>query len=76
MTSLVIINNSLSYGENKESPYSRHWPKLKWLVVPELLRPSLKWIRSKLHVGGKGMLTIAAAITTELQNGRWQKKEK
>lgn len=59
----------------KKPPNCSHWSKLKWLVVPDPLRLSLQWIRVKLHVGGKRMLTIAAGITTEFQNGRWQRKE-
>lgn len=60
--------------KTKKSPNTSHWSKLKRLVVPDLLRLSLKWIRFKLHFGGRETLTIAAGIATEFQNGRRQRK--
>lgn len=60
-----------------EPPNSGCWSKLKWLVVPDPPRLSLKWIRFKRGVGVRGCWQLPQKLQSfRMEDGRGRMKKR
>lgn len=73
---IIVFLTEMAISKSRmDPPNSSYWLKLKWLVVPDPARLSLKRIRFKLGVGVRGRQLPQKLQTFRMEDGRGRVKK-